>query len=335
VPVSPPAHLASTRRGTAVEAIIRGHVAVVDSAGALIGSAGDPDAVTTVRSCVKPIQALPLVRDAAVSLGLSDAEIAIACASHGGEPAHVAVVRGLLTRVGLDENSLSCGPQLPMDEPSADVMLAAGQRPGRLTNNCSGKHAGMLAVCSVRGWPTDGYAGADHPLQVDLSRLMGDLAGVDLAAAPVGIDGCGLPTYGLPLRCLARMFAAASGDPAFRRCQAAMAAHPHLVAGRGRFDTALLEVAGAGLTVKGGAAGVWVALRRPAGPALAIKLEAGDQSAISAVALAALERLGWLDHDQLRHPALRGFGQPVLRNWAGASVGEITAEPAWLRSVGD
>ena len=269
-------------------------------------------------------------RNKPLRLDLSAVEIAIACSSHGGEPVHVALVERLLARVGLDEHSLSCGPQLPMDDASAEAILAAGGKPSRLTNNCSGKHAGMLAVCSVRGWPTSGYAGGGHPLQIEIRSIMAGFAGLDLAAAPVGIDGCGLPTYGLPLEALARMFAAATSDAGFRRCQDAMAGHPYLVAGRERFDTALLEVAGSGVTVKGGAAGVWVAVRRPDGPALAIKLEAGDQSALSAVALAALERLGWLDPVELRHPALAGFAEPSVRNWAGAPVGEIRAEPGWL-----
>ncbi|HSP09647.1 MAG TPA: asparaginase, partial [Candidatus Dormibacteraeota bacterium] len=332
MPTPPPAHLATIRRGTALEAVIRGHLAVVDSGGRLVAGAGDAGAVTTVRSCVKPIQALPLVREVGARLDLSVEEVAIACSSHGGEPVHVAVVQRLLGRAGLDEASLSCGPQLPMDDQSAEAVLAAGGRASRLTNNCSGKHAGMLAVCAVRGWPTTGYAASDHPLQVEIRGIMAGLASVDLAAAPVGIDGCGLPTYGLPLWAVARMFAAASADPGFRRCQDSMAAHPYLVAGRERFDTALLAAAGSSLTVKGGAAGVWVALRRPGGPALAIKLEAGDQSAMSAVAMAALERLGWLDPDELHDPALAGFVAPTVRNWAGARVGEIRAEPGWLQA---
>ena len=313
---------------------MRGHVAVVDASGSLLGGAGEPDSVTTVRSCVKPIQALPLARAVEEGrLDLSSEEIAIACASHGGEPEHVAVVLRLLGRAGLDDGSLSCGPQLPMDEPSAQAVLAAGGRPGRLTNNCSGKHAGMLVVCAARGLQLDGYAAFHHPLQAEIRGLMSELSGADLDSAPVGIDGCGLPTHGLPLSALARMFAAASRSSAFVRCQEAMATHPHLVAGRGRFDTALLGVAGSTVTVKGGAAGVWVAVRRPDGPAVAVKLEGGDETAISAVGLAALRRLGWLGEAEASDRRLAGFARPPLRNWAGAAVGEVTTEPGWLAGL--
>lgn len=334
MPTSQLAHLATTWRGTALEAVIRGHVAVVDAAGSLVGAAGDPDALTTLRSCVKPVQAFPLVRSAAAGqLDVSDAEIAIACASHNGEPEHVQVVARLLGRVGLGEEALTCGPQLPMDEGAAAALLAAGGEPGRLTNNCSGKHAGMLAVCSARGLPVATYAEPDHPLQVEIRGLMGELAGLDMRTTPVGIDGCGLPTHGLRLRDLARMFSAACRRPEFRRCQDAMAAHPHLVGGRGRFDTALLDVAGARLTGKGGAAGVWVAVRRPDGPSVAIKLESGDHSAISAVALAALHALGWLTSAELSDPRLAEFARPPLHNWAGATVGAIVTEPGWLAGL--
>jgi L-asparaginase II len=314
--------------------VVRGHVAVADAAGRLLSAAGDPDAVTTMRSCVKPLQALPFVRHAADRVGASDEELAVTCASHNGEPVHVETVRRLLGRLGLDESALSCGPQLPMDQESARALLAAGKEPGRVHNNCSGKHAGMLAVCTARGWSIDGYAAAGHPLQTEIRQVLGALGGVDLDRAPMGIDGCGLPTHGVALRILARMFAAATEDEGFRRCQDAMAAHPSLVAGRGRFDTALLAAAGYALTPKGGAAAVWVAVRRPGGPALAIKLEAGDQAAIPAVALAALLRLGWIPRQTVEENAgLAGFRHPTVRNWEGTAVGSITVEPGWSEGL--
>jgi L-asparaginase II len=329
VPESAPAHLATVRRGTALEAVVRGHVAVVDGLGRVQGAAGDPAAITTLRSCVKPLQALPFVRHAVDELGAGPDELAVACASHSGEPVHVETVRRLLGRCGLDDQALSCGPQLPYDAGSAAAILAAGGEPERIHNNCSGKHAAMLAVCTVRGWPTAGYAASDHPLQVEIREVMGRLAGVDLDSSPVGVDGCGLPTHGLALHALARMFAAASSDDGFRRCQDAMAAHPHLVAGRGRFDTALLAAAGEQITLKGGGAAVWVAVLRPLGPALAIKLEAGDAAALPATALAALGALGWLAPEVMADERLVPFRHPALRNWEGAVVGSIEPEPGW------
>ena len=330
MPGSTPAHLATTRRGTAREAVARGHVALVDAAGEVLGSAGDPDSPTTLRSCVKPIQALPFVRLAVAALGASEAEIAVSCASHSGEPVHVETVRSLLGRAGLDDEALSCGPQPPGDAASARAMLMAGEAPGRVHNNCSGKHAGMLAACVVAGWPVAGYAAVDHPLQVEIRDLFTAFSATDLNTQPYGIDGCGLPTHELPLRALARMFAAAATDPDFQRCQTAMAAHPHLVAGTGRFDTAVLAVAGDAITAKVGGAAVWVAVRRPAGPALAIKLEAGEATALPAVALAALGALGWIDEAALTSSPLRAFVSPALVNWEGDAVGSTAAEPAWI-----
>ena len=330
---SVPAHLASTFRGDAIEAIIRGHVVVADGSGAVLASAGDAAAATTLRSCVKPLQALPFVRRGAAAIAATTEDIAIACASHAGDPVHVAAVRALLGRAGIAEELLSCGPQLPSDDASARDLLSAGGEPLPIHNNCSGKHAGMLAACRAAGWPLDGYAAYDHPLQAEVRAVMSEFAGTDLGRRHHGIDGCGLPTHELPLATMAAMFAAAASDPDLQRCQDAMAAHPHLVAGSGRLDTVLLEAAGMALTVKIGGAAVWVALRRPAGPALAIKLEAGDATAMPAVALAALTALGWLDRAAVATGPLAALAQPALRNWAGAEVGVTRAEVGWAAAL--
>jgi L-asparaginase II len=323
-----PPVLATVWRGEVVEARIRGHVAVVDASGTLLSSAGAPYAQTTLRSCVKPLQALPFLRLAAQPLGAGEAEIAIACASHQGEDEHVATVRGLLARAKVPEAALGCGPQLPSDEPTARRLLASGGEPRPIHNNCSGKHAAMLSTCAVMGWPVEGYMDPTHPCQQAVSEAMEEMLGVDLSAAPRGIDGCGLTTYGVPLAAIARGFAVASADPAFRRAQDAMAAAPFLVAGTGRFDTALLEVAGAGLTAKIGGAAVWAAVVRPDGPGIAIKLEAGAGEAIPAVAVAVLKDLGVLPAEL--PDRLQPFATVTLRNWAGRSVGAIKAERVHL-----
>ncbi|MBV8194017.1 MAG: asparaginase, partial [Candidatus Dormibacteraeota bacterium] len=186
-----------------------------------------------------------------------------------------------------------------------------------------GKHAAMLATCAVAGWPLDGYQRREHPLQRELMGILGGFIDVDLDDAPWGVDGCGLPTYGVPLTALPAAFARARADPGFRRCQAAMAAHPFLVAGTGRFDTALLEAAGDTLTAKIGGAAIWVASGRNDGPAVAVKLEAGSGEAIPPVALAVLRQLELLPEELPQ--ALQPFEHPVLRNWAGDAVGETRA----------
>ena len=251
-----------------LEARIRGHVVVGDASGDPIAFAGDPLSATTLRSCVKPLQALPFVRLAADKLGASTAEIAITCASHQGEDEHLATVRGLLAKADVPEEALGCGPQLPSDEPTARRLLASGGVPKPIHNNCSGKHSAMLATCAVMGWPLDGYMELDHPCQQAVTAAMAEMLGIDLSQAPRGIDGCGLTTYGVTLLALASGFVTAASDPAFRRCQDAMAAHPFLVAGTRKFDTALLEAAGDTVTAKIGGAAVWAAVDGPMARAL-------------------------------------------------------------------
>jgi L-asparaginase II len=320
----PPPVLATVYRGEVVEARVRGHVAVADAAGKVLAAIGDAGTETTLRSCVKPIHALPFVRLAADRLGASGADIAIACASHQGEDEHVAAVRSLLDKAGVPETALGCGPQLPSDEKTARRLLASGGSPKPIHNNCSGKHAAMLAACAVMGWPLEGYMEPDHPCQRAVTGALEEMLAIDLSSAPRGIDGCGLTTFGTPLSAIARGFAAGSSDAAFTRCQDAMAADPFLVGGTGRFDTALLEVAGSSLTAKIGGAAVWAAVLRPDGPGIAIKLEAGAGEALPVVAVAVLQRLKALDAEL--PDLLRPFARLRVRNWSGADIGEMRAE---------
>lgn len=320
--MSDAALLAEVWRGDVCEVLVRGHVAVVDADNRLLAFAGDPDVRTTLRSTVKPLQALPFVDGgAADALGASVEEVAVACASHEGDDRHVEVVRRLLGRAGLDDSALACGPQWPYSESAARALAARGETAGRVHNNCSGKHAGMLCACVHAGWPVEGYVAYGHPLQREIRRRMSDLAGIRLTDTPHGIDGCGLPTHGVPLRYLARMFAAASaGGGAFRRCQDAMAAEPFMVGGTGRFDTLLLGWAGSTLTAKSGGAAVWACVARGGGPAVAVKLEAGVGASMPPVAMAVLASLGMLP-GSTPPDDLQALSQGLLRNWAGAVVG--------------
>jgi L-asparaginase II len=186
----------------------------------------------------------------------------------------------------------------------------------------------MLAACVHNGWPVEGYAAFDHPLQRDIRRRMSEHAGIRISDTPHGVDGCGLPTHGLPLLWLARMFASASArDGAFRRCEEAMAAEPFMVGGTGRFDTLLLDWAGDRITAKSGGAAVWACVARGGGVGVAVKLEAGIGPNMPPVAMAVLRALELLPPSAMPE-ALEAHARGVLRNWAGDAVGETKVRVA-------
>ena len=202
------AELLYTMRGDLVETIQRGHVAVVDVRGHLIASSGDPEATSYMRSVAKPLQATMLVQSgAAERFGLTGPLLAICCASHQGEPSHVAAVREVLARVGVPESALQCGVHAPAYTPAAAALWRAGEEPGAVHNNCSGKHAGMLAAARALGAPLEGYLSLDHPVQQGILANVAALAGVPRERIVIGVDGCSVPVHGLPIRAMAYAYA--------------------------------------------------------------------------------------------------------------------------------
>lgn len=321
-------------RGERVESRHRATLALVDRSGRVVAAVGEPDQPVFPRSAIKPLQALPLVESgAADAAGLGQRELALACASHGGEPVHVGLVEAWLGRLGVGEDALACGPHPPLHGPSAEALWAAGERPGRRHNNCSGKHAGMLTLARHLGAPEAGYERPDHPVQRAIRAALDELTdGAPLD--PPAIDGCGVPTWALPLRALALGFArlatpdglAPARAAAARRLTLAMIREPLLVAGSGRLCTALLELGG-GLVAKTGAEGVYAAALPGSGLGLAIKVEDGATRAAEVALLAVLFELGWLPPSACRD--LARFARPILRNHAGAEVGRIQPAPSW------
>lgn len=322
-------------RGERVESRHRASLAVVDRDGRCVLAVGEPETPVYPRSAIKPLQAIPLVESgAADAFGLEEADLALACASHGGEPAHLRRVSAWLARLGLDEPALACGPHPPSHAPSAELLTARGERPSRLHNNCSGKHAGMLTLARHLGAPEAGYEQPEHPVQRAVRAVLDALTdGGPLD--PPAIDGCGVPTWAVPLRALALSFAR-FGTPdalpparaeACRRIALAMLREPLMVAGSGRLCTALLELGG-GVIAKTGAEGVYAAALPGSGLGLALKVEDGAARAAEVALLAALTRLGWLTGPVLRD--LARFARPTLRNHAGTEVGSIRPAPGWL-----
>lgn len=315
-------------RGGRVESRHRVHVAVADPEGRLVLAAGDPERVTFYRSAAKPFQALPLVEDGVVeALGLTPEELALCCGSHSGESRHVEGVRSILEKVGVGEDHLECGPHPPLSGSAAATLWASGGSPGPIHNNCSGKHAGMLALARHHRWEPAGYVGATHPVQRRMLAEIVRWTGLPEAEVVTGVDGCGVVCFAAPLLRMAASFArfaeAAARGEASQTVVEAMTSHPYLVAGPGRLDTALMGCAGDRLFSKTGAEGVHAAglPRRSLG--VAIKVEDGARRAADAALVAVLDALEVLD-DEARE-ALRDFGDPPVENTRGEVVGRVVA----------
>ncbi|MEO1091514.1 MAG: asparaginase [Pseudomonadota bacterium] len=312
-------------RGTTRESRHRVSVAVADAGGRLVLAIGDVRRPVYPRSALKPIQALPLVETgAADAFGLSDAELALACASHGGEPMHVDRVRAWLARIGLDETALACGAHDPSYAPAARVMIADHVEPTAAHNNCSGKHAGMLTTARHLGEPTAGYLAADHPVQRRIKATLEAFA--ETSVGEPGIDGCSVPTWPLPLADFARAMARFGGEgAATTRIARAMRAHPELVAGTGRACTALMTHVPQ-LLAKTGAEGVYAACLLDHGLGIALKVEDGNGRADPVALLAVIERLA---PGAGAAPALAAFRRPVIRNVVGTEVGYVQPAEGW------
>jgi len=317
-------------RGSRLESEHRGRAAVIDADGNAVLRLGDVARPLFPRSAVKPLQALPLVESGAADrFGFGEDELALASASHAGEPAHVTVVERMLARAGLDAAALACGTHPPVHAPSAQALARSGREPSALHNNCSGKHAGFLCVACAMGADPAGYADAAHPVQRAVKAALEGIAAVTLEDRSCAIDGCSVPTWPLPLEKLAYGFARfGTGrglDPhrarAAARIRAACAARPYLVAGTGRFCTRIMEHFGGRVLVKGGAEGVFCGALPEAGLGIAVKCEDGAARAAEVAMAALISRL--LPLDDADRAALAPLVRPSLRNWNGIEVGVL------------
>jgi L-asparaginase II len=322
--------LVEVLRGGVVESRHRGSVAVVDADGGAVLAIGDVERPVFPRSAVKALQALPLIETGAADrYGLTDEELALACASHGGEPGHVAAAQSVLARAGLDAAALRCGAHAPTHPPSAAALVRGGVAPSALHNNCSGKHSGFLCVaCALDAEPRR-YLEPGAPVQCAVRSAIEEMSGFDLGGVEPGIDGCSAPTWAVPLRHLALAFArlgTGHGLPPERakaaaRLRAACAAHPWHVAGSGRFCTDIMQLFGARTFVKTGAEGVFCAAFPERGLGLAVKCDDGAGRAGELIMAALIARFG-IPTDAER-TALARFLQPEMHNWHGTLVGTL------------
>jgi len=303
------------------------HAAVRSADGQLLGSAGDASFLTIWRSCAKPFQLLSFLESGGFdACRWGSEELALACASHGGEPEHVELAARMLQSSGLHEADLACGAHEPLTRRGVRLMHEQGLAPTRLHNNCSGKHAAMLAFARAEAWPTVGYERRGHPVQERALAQISKWSGSRRGDMRLVVDGCGVVAFGLPLESLALAFArlgtaAARGDEIPARVVAAIAAHPFLFGGTDRFDTVLIEETGGRLISKVGAEGVHAVSIPDEGIAIAIKVEDGATRAQHPAVLKLLQRLRVLP-DELP-PRLAAFAHTPLLNTRNELVGEV------------
>ena len=326
-------------RGDRTESSHRGAIAIADTRGRLVLALGDVEMPVYPRSAIKALQALPLVESgAADAFDLSDEELAVACASHCGDRVHLEAVASVLAKANLRERDLACGAHWPLSEATARELLRASRRPRAIHNNCSGKHAGMLATAVHLGFDPSGYETPDHPVQAMNARVLSETCGVTLGSGDMGIDGCSLPTYAMPLSKLAHGFArfgtgaGLSQDRALaaKRLMQACFAAPVLVAGEGRLDTKVLRGLRGVAFTKGGAEGVHCAALPELGFGLALKVDdgakRGAERALVEVLAALLPKA---------HAALSVEIDGEVRNWRGRRVGRLAAGDALKDALGN
>jgi L-asparaginase II len=316
--------LIRVERGGVEEAFHLGHVVVADAHGEIKTALGNAQRLTYFRSCAKPFQAIAALQTGiAREFDLQPQHIAIMAASHNGEPRHLDVVRDLQRRAAVPEDALRCGAHWPYYEPAAAVVRRTMTEPIPIFNNCSGKHSGMLAAARVLDAPLDSYLQPEHPVQQRIRKVVEHFTGCRADEIRYGIDGCSAPNAAVPLRAMARSFAALvqSNTAEAADVVSAMTGNPFLVGGTDRFDTTLMEVTRGRLLAKGGAAGAQCTANRQTGEGLALKLDSGDGTWVPVAVTAALQQLGWLDAREL--DALKSFAEPSVRNYRRLVVGSV------------
>lgn len=303
-------------------------VAVTDADGRLVASAGDPALVTWWRSAAKPFQAMPVVADGAADrFGLGPDALALACASHSSEPAHVALARRMLAAIGCTEADLACGPHPPLSPAVADAVIRDGTALTPAWSNCSGKHSGMLAQARHRGWPIAGYERAGHPVQERILEEVSRWTGLERGEISQGVDGCTTVCFALPLQAMALAYArfGTSDEPAAARLRTAMVSHPDMVGGTRRLCTDLVGATQGRVLAKVGAEGVYCAAWPERRLGIALKVLDGDNRSAQVALLAVLRQLAEAAAADLPLDALAWYAEPPLRNTRHALTGQLRA----------
>jgi L-asparaginase II len=306
-------------RGSTVESEHAIDAVVMDSKGKIVSAYGDSQRLTFPRSAIKMSQALVFVESGALQkFDLNEEHIALACASHWAEPRHVELARQWLKKISLDESVFACGPHYPADEKAVQAMIKRDEKPTAVHNNCSGKHLGLISATLAHGQNPRGYADYHHFIQQKLRQVLSQISGYSFEQAQWGIDGCGIPTYAVPLQVIARLIADAMSR---ERIIAAIQKNPTLISGTEGLCTKMIQVTKGRVIAKTGAEGVYTALDLRQNLVFALKVKDGQTRASQAAILKLLQVQGALSEEEYTR-ILPPQGNKIL-NWAGTEVGEI------------
>jgi L-asparaginase II len=326
--------LVEVLRGNRVESIHLGSIAVVNAAGENIYQTGDPAFEISMRSCAKPLQAIPVILSgAAARFKFSDQELALFCGSVSGQSFHVEAVRSVLKKIGLTDDALLCGTHPPSHRTTAKELQQKGVKPGPVHNNCAGKHAAMLALCMHHGWDTTNYLPLEHPVQQLILATIVEMTGVEKENIHAAVDGCGVPVFYVPLKNLARAYARLaepflleesrlnSTQQAIKKLMSAACIHPEMVAGDERICTDIMRLAGKSVFAKTGAEGGYALALFDKGWGAALKIEDGNQRALGPAVIELLQQLGALSNSALTQ--LKNYHYPAILNHRKEQVGEL------------
>ena len=322
--------LVTVERGQLVESIHRGDIAIVDAKGEVISSIGDIEKVIFARSSMKPLQTIPIIETGAADrYHFDDGDLALACASHNGEKQHTERAASIISRLGLEVDHLKCGMHPPRRQEAYEELIKSGGNVTPIHNNCSGKHSGMLATAQHMNESVDDYYKIEHPVQQRILTVISELTDVPMEDIQIGIDGCGVPVHGIPLRNLALGFARMA-DPSeleesrqqsIRRVTTAMMNAPEMVGGTSRFCTDFMKHMSGKMFGKVGAEGVYCVGVPKAGIGIAVKIEDGNARATSAVIMEILSQMDLLDEQEAN--ALESYHYPPLLNARKELVGML------------
>jgi len=319
--------LVHVTRGNQIESVHRGHIVVADTHGTPVYHLGDPGHTICLRSCGKPLQALPVITSgAADAFHISSAELAVMSGSLSGQGFHVKAIRSVLDKIGLDAGFLDCGVHRPSHRQTAWELQRDGEKPSPLHNNCAGKHVAMLTLCVYHGWPLENYISPEHPVQQLILDTVSFLTEVSVGKIGIGIDGCGVPVFFLPLVSLARAYAklTSRADPAICKLVEAVLSYPEMIAGDERICTDIMRIAGKKVFAKTGAEGGYAMSLMEKGWGVGIKIEDGNNRALYPVIVETLRQLQVLSGEDEK--SLGAYHHPLIVNHRKEIVGGIIAQ---------